>query len=58
MKPEYYAKDAAEWRGWLAENHARTSEVWLVFMKKHTRQPSPSYNQAVEEALCWAWSRG
>ncbi|MCH8171946.1 MAG: YdeI/OmpD-associated family protein [Proteobacteria bacterium] len=34
MKPEYYAKDAAEWRGWLAENHASESEVWRVFMKK------------------------
>ena len=36
MKPEYYAKDAAEWRGWLAENHASKSEVWLVvFQKAH-----------------------
>ncbi|MCH7806957.1 MAG: YdeI/OmpD-associated family protein [Proteobacteria bacterium] len=55
MKPEYYAQDAAEWRGWLKENHASASKVWLIFFKKHTGKPSPSYNEAVEEALCWGW---
>ena len=34
MNPKFTAKDAAEWRGWLKENHASESEVWLVFMKK------------------------
>ena len=55
MKAEYYAKDREEWRGWLAENHANATEVWLELFKKHTDKPSPSYNDAVEEALCWGW---
>ncbi|MHA1543546.1 MAG: YdeI/OmpD-associated family protein [Alphaproteobacteria bacterium] len=55
MKPEFTAKDAAEWRGWLKENHQSSSEIWLVFYKKHTGKPCPSYNEAVEEALCWGW---
>lgn len=55
MKPEYYAKDAKEWRGWLAENHTSAKEVWLIFYKKHTGKPCPSYNEAVEEALCFGW---
>jgi uncharacterized protein YdeI (YjbR/CyaY-like superfamily) len=29
--------------------------VWLVYAKKHTRLPSLSYNDAVEEALCFGW---
>jgi uncharacterized protein YdeI (YjbR/CyaY-like superfamily) len=43
------------WRRWLKVNHARASEVWPVFWKKHTGQPGPSYNEAVEEALCYGW---
>lgn len=31
------------------------SEVWLVFFKKGTGKPTISYNEAVEEALCWGW---
>jgi uncharacterized protein YdeI (YjbR/CyaY-like superfamily) len=29
--------------------------VWLVFAKKHTGLPTVSYNDAVEEALCFGW---
>ena len=55
MKPEFYAKDVKEWRGWLKANHGSAIEVWLVFYKKHTGKPCPSYNDAVEEALCFGW---
>jgi uncharacterized protein YdeI (YjbR/CyaY-like superfamily) len=29
--------------------------VWLVFSKRHTRQPSIAYEDAVDEALCFGW---
>jgi uncharacterized protein YdeI (YjbR/CyaY-like superfamily) len=29
--------------------------VWLVYAKKHTGLPSLTYNDAVEEALCFGW---
>jgi uncharacterized protein YdeI (YjbR/CyaY-like superfamily) len=29
--------------------------VWLVFWKKHTGMPCLSYDDAVEEALCYGW---
>jgi uncharacterized protein YdeI (YjbR/CyaY-like superfamily) len=32
--------------------------VWLLFPKKHTGLPAPSYNDAVEEALCFGWIDG
>lgn len=45
----------AEWRRWLCENHAAATGVWLVFWKKSSGQPSLSYSEAVEEALCFGW---
>jgi len=44
-----------EWRRWLAENHAASTGVWLVFPKKASGLPGPTYEDAVEEALCFGW---
>jgi uncharacterized protein YdeI (YjbR/CyaY-like superfamily) len=46
------------WRAWLQEHHDRESEIWFVFEKKHTGRPSVSYDDAVEEALCFGWIDG
>ena len=43
------------WRAWLQKHHASSSGVWLVFAKRHTGLPSPTYPEAVEEALCFGW---
>ena len=43
------------WRDWLAKNYAKSSGVWFVFFKKHTGKPRVSYDEAVEEALCFGW---
>lgn len=32
--------------------------MWLVFLKKHTEKTNLSYNDAVEEALCFGWIDG
>ena len=29
--------------------------IWLVFYKKHTGKPTISYEDAVQEALCFGW---
>jgi uncharacterized protein YdeI (YjbR/CyaY-like superfamily) len=50
-----HVRNRAEWRAWLEKHHAVEAEVWLVFYKKHTAQPSISYAAAVEEALCFGW---
>jgi uncharacterized protein YdeI (YjbR/CyaY-like superfamily) len=47
-----------EWRAWLEVNHAITNEVWLVHYKKHTGKIGVSYEEAVEEALCFGWIDG
>ncbi len=49
------AKDRAEWRAWLASNHDKESEVWLVYYKKETGKASVAYGDSVEEALCYGW---
>ncbi|HEY5872891.1 MAG TPA: hypothetical protein VIT46_06610 [Gaiellaceae bacterium] len=45
----------AAWRRWLAERHTQRDAVWLVFHKKASDGTSPSYEHAVEEALCFGW---
>ena len=45
----------AEWRDWLAANHSSGEGVWLISFKKATGQPAVSYDEAVEEALCFGW---
>ena len=44
-----------EWRAWLAENHAESAGVWLVFHKEHTGVAAISYDDSVCEALCFGW---
>jgi uncharacterized protein YdeI (YjbR/CyaY-like superfamily) len=51
----YYAKDRKTWRNWLEKNHAKSPGIWLVYYKKASGKPRVSYNDAVEEALCFGW---
>lgn len=44
-----------DWRKWLESNHSQQTEVWLIYYKKHTKKLTISYNDAVEEALCFGW---
>ena len=55
---KFTPKSRKQWRDWLAKNHAVAIEVWLVFYKKHTGKPTLSYNDSVEEALCYGWIDG
>jgi uncharacterized protein YdeI (YjbR/CyaY-like superfamily) len=50
-----HVTDRKEWRAWLAKHYQSETEVWLIFYKKHTGQPRISYDDAVEEALCYGW---
>jgi uncharacterized protein YdeI (YjbR/CyaY-like superfamily) len=51
----FYAGSRDAWRGWLADHHAQKQEVWLIFYKKASGKPSLSYDEAVEEAICFGW---
>lgn len=51
-------KSRGAWRRWLESHHDSETEVWLVFYKRHTGKPTLSYNDAVEEAVCFGWIDG
>lgn len=55
---QVYAADRRKWRDWLIENHESRDEAWLVRYKVHTGRPGISYEDAVEEALCFGWIDG
>lgn len=48
-------KDRAAWRAWLARNHATAPEIWLVYYKKGSGKKSVTYEEALQEALCYGW---
>jgi uncharacterized protein YdeI (YjbR/CyaY-like superfamily) len=60
--PELVVRDAAAWRRWLDEHHAQPDGVWLVLAKKGATEPTSltglTYDQALEEALCYGWIDG
>lgn len=53
-----WMKGREAWRKWLDRNHATKAEVWLGYFKAHTKKPSVTYVEAVEEALCFGWIDG
>jgi uncharacterized protein YdeI (YjbR/CyaY-like superfamily) len=55
QRVEYYAKSQADWRKWLQKNHAKQNHVWLILYKKDSGIPSLTYDEVVEECLCYGW---
>lgn len=51
----FYTSDRNEWREYLAGHFETTGEVWFVFPTKDAGEEGLSYNDAVEEALCFGW---
>lgn len=54
-KPAIYAKTRGEWRKWLKQNNQSATSVWLIQYHKKSKVQSVSYNDAMEEALCFGW---
>lgn len=52
-KIEFQEKEG--WRDWLAKNHDHETEIWLVYYKKATGIPSITYDESLDEALCYGW---
>ncbi len=43
------------WRQWLSENHDKKKNIWIKIYKKNSGVDSISFDEALEEALCFAW---
>ena len=46
------------WRDWLSTHHATCREIWLVFYRKSAGKQWLTYEEAVQEALCFGWVDG
>jgi len=44
-----------ELEAWLEENHASCEGVWLKIAKKGAAEPSVTYGEALQLALCFGW---
>jgi uncharacterized protein YdeI (YjbR/CyaY-like superfamily) len=55
IKNTLYVTNRKDWRKWLAKNHKKQKEVWLIYCRKETKKPRISYDDAVLEALCYGW---
>lgn len=51
----FYPKSRSEWRAWLQNNHDKKQSIWIIYYKKNSTQPTVSYSEAVDEALCFGW---
>ncbi len=57
--PELLVGDAAEWRAWLVAHYETSPGVRLVLARKGATQPTTlSYDDALEEAICFGWIDG
>ncbi|MGU3627626.1 YdeI/OmpD-associated family protein [Comamonas sp. C24C] len=51
-------KSAKAFEAWLKKNHAASEGLWLKIAKRGANEPSVTYPEAVEIALCWGWIDG
>lgn len=53
-----FFKSPSEFREWLERNHERVLEQWVGFYKKNSGEPSITWPESVDEALCFGWIDG
>lgn len=51
----FYAKDKRAWNEWLSDNHKKKKSVWLIYYKTGSGKSRVSYDDAVDEAICFGW---
>jgi uncharacterized protein YdeI (YjbR/CyaY-like superfamily) len=56
-KPRFFAS-RARFRAWLEANHAKVPALWIGFWKVHSGKKGLTYDEAVEESLCFGWIDG
>lgn len=54
----FHPRVRQEWRDWLACHHASGTEVWVRRCHRSSGEPSISYDELVEECLCFGWIDG
>jgi len=57
MKPTFF-RSPVELRAWFERNHATAQELHVGFYKVGSGEPSITWPQSVDEALCFGWIDG
>ena len=57
MKPTYFASPA-DFRRWLEKHHSTENELLVGFHRKGSGTPSITWQESVDEALCFGWIDG
>jgi uncharacterized protein YdeI (YjbR/CyaY-like superfamily) len=57
MNPHYFTSPI-KFQQWLEKHHAKSVELWVGFYKKNSGKPSITYQEALDEALCFGWIDG
>ena len=57
-RDQVHPETRAQWRSWLAEHHATSDGVWLVSWRRQSGRSGPTYEEVVQEALCFGWIDG
>lgn len=57
-EPRLTFPNQKEWENWLTQNGDTSPGIWLRLAKKGAGQPTLTYGQAVESALCYGWIDG
>ena len=58
MRPPLFFAGPAKFRDWLAAHHAEATELLVGFHKLDSGQPSLTWPESVDEALCFGWIDG
>ena len=51
----HFFATAAELRAWFAANHDTATELWLGYHRKRTGRPSVTWQEVVDQELCFGW---
>jgi len=57
VKPTFFGT-AGELREWLERNHATATELFVGFYKRRSGKPSITWQEMVDEELCFGWIDG
>lgn len=57
VDPAFF-RTPADFRAWLKKYHKTASELWVGYYKKATGKPSVTWEETVDEALCYGWIDG
>ena len=51
-------RTSKSWETWLERNHAKSDGIWLRIFKKASGEPTVTYAEALDSALCYGWIDG